>query len=143
MIDPNYMAFSEDVVNEVYERLEGKFAKKQIWDVFDASISYIHTLMKYTDNMAVRIPHIGHMWVNKREMENRVSAIKKFIAGNMGKAPRKMLKELECLEKRISEIPDDMPNGHPLTTHIPKSRIALRKGKTWENLQNFQNKIIF
>lgn len=142
-IDPSYMAFMEDVVNEVYLRFEGKYTKEQIWDVFDASISYIHSIMKYTENMSIRIPHIGHMWVNKREMMMRVQVIKKFMAGNKGKATKKMLKELEMLEKRIAAIPDNLVNGHPLVTNVVKSRMALKGGRSWDNIQDFQNKIIF
>lgn len=143
MINSDYMAYPNDVVDEVYERLGGKYTKKQIWDVFDASISYVHAIMKYTDNLSIRIPHIGYMWVNKREMEMRVEAIKKFISGNRGKASKKLLKELECLEERIAVIPDNLKNGHPLITNVVKSRVSLRSRRSWEEVQKFQNKIVF
>lgn len=143
MIDKDYFANMKDVVDEVYERLGGKYTREQIFDVFDASISYIHSIMKYTDNMAIRIPHIGHMWVNEREMMMRRDCIKKYMSDNMGKAPKLMLSELENIDKRLKEIPEDLPRGHPLTCNVVRSRIMMRRNTTWDKLQKFQNKVIF
>ena len=50
----NLISFDRDIVDEVVRRSDGKFTKQQVEWCMKASVSYVHHLARYTDNISIR-----------------------------------------------------------------------------------------
>lgn len=142
-MNKNYLYFSEDVVDIVFDKLKGKFTKEQIFDVFDTSISFIHDTMRYTDVVSIYIRYIGFMSANKKQMVERKNQIEKIIKSRKRRSFDSLNKELECLNKKIAIIDSPEYDIRPITSDINRSIYNMRMGKKWDDVQEFQNKIVF
>lgn len=74
------ISFDRDIVDEVVRRSDGKFTKQQVEWCMKASVSYIHHLARYTDNISIRIPFIGYVICNLREMRVRRDKIRRILS---------------------------------------------------------------
>ena len=106
----NLISFDRDIVDEVVRRSDGKFTKQQVEWCMKASVSYVHHLARYTDNISIRIPFIGYVICNLREK----------------------IKAIEDME--------GLKNGDPLIRDNHEAMYQCRYGMTWEQLQDFQQK---
>ena len=79
----NLISFDRDIVDEVVRRSDGKFTKQQVEWCMKASVSYVHHLARYTDNISIRIPFIGYVICNLREMRVRRDKIRRIIVIRM------------------------------------------------------------
>lgn len=137
------ISFDRDILDEVVRRSDGKFTKQQVEWCMKASVSYIHHLSRYTDNISIRIPFIGYVICNLREMRVRRDKIRRIFVKEGNRYPdERMPIELDCLDKKINAIEDmeGLKNGDPLIRDNHEAMYQCRYGMTWEQLQDFQQK---
>lgn len=135
------ISFDRDIIDEVVRRSEGKFTKGQVEWCMKASVSYIHHLARYTDNISIRIPFVGNVICNLREMRVRRDKLLR-IRDREGEWPDdRMPIELECLDRKIKVIEgqDGLKLGDPMIRDNHSSMYNMRYGLTWEELQDFQS----
>lgn len=131
------LAFSCDVVDEVYSRLEGRYSREQIFDVFDASISFIHHTMTSSLTLSLYIQNLGYMLVSLPDMEKRLKTLEKKALTDVEK------KEMESLRKRIDDVRENYMNYRVITRDVKTSIHGLTRGKSLDYIQEFQNNIRF
>lgn len=140
-MDRSLISFDRDIVDEVVRRSGGKFTKQQVEWCMKASVSYIHHLARYTDNISIRIPFIGYVICNLREMRVRRDKIRRIYVKEGDRYPdERMPIELDCLDKKIKVIEgmEGLKNGDPLIRDNHEAMYQCRYGMTWEQLQDFQ-----
>nr|DAW92278.1 MAG TPA: hypothetical protein [Caudoviricetes sp.] len=143
--DRNLISFNSHIVESVMEKVGDEYTKEQIEDVLFSSVSYIHCLLRYTDNVEVIIPYIGSMVCNLPQMKTRKRKLLNKIkyTGIMLKHEEK---ELECLDKKINDISyanqeKKIKKGDFKTNNISHYIKILRRGFRFENIQDIQQKI--
>ena len=141
-----FISFDEDIINDVYDRFEGKYTKQQIKDVLKYMILYSRNLLRYTPNCQVKWPGVGFFYVNVNDAETRLNNIKKLekIFGRL--FPNKRI-EKEMLEDKIPEIRKYLKRDDvSLYSRKPMKRVErtffrlLFKGKKPEEVQDLQKK---
>lgn len=137
------ICFDSDVINKVYEIFEGKYTKAQIKDVFDASVSYIHHAMTYTDVVSMYIRNIGFIHCNEKDLLRRKRLLENYRSYCSGIFPRRLKDELDAINGKLDKINSGQYDIVPVKGDISASLYNMLKGLTWDKIQNFQNKIKF
>lgn len=135
------ISFEKNIVDDVYEKFEGKYTKEQIFDVFDSSVSYIHHLIRYEDAYFVRIPFIGMVAINLPELK-----IAQYRLTKKHKLKQREVIELENINKKIVYLESNRPSkwrSHPIYKGIKRSIKNLRLGNTFSEVQHNQNSKVF
>lgn len=140
-MDRRLISFDRDIIDEVVNRSGGKFTKGQVEWCMRASVSYIHHLARYTDNISIRIPFVGNVICNLREMRVRRDKLLRIREREGGWPDDRMPIELECLDRKIKVIEgqDGLKLGDPMIRDNHSSMYNMRYGLTWEELQDFQS----
>lgn len=139
-VDRRLISFDRDIIDEVVSRSGGKFTKGQVEWCMKASVSYIHHLARYTDNISIRIPFIGNVICNLREMRVRRDKLLRIRDREGGWPDDRMPIELDCLNDKIKVMEDlgNLKEGDPMIRDNHASMYNMRHGLTWEELQDFQ-----
>lgn len=101
------ISFDEDIVNEVYEKFEGKYTKEQIYSVLKGSIGYIRYISIFSPHLVIVIPFLGYMCANVRVMRLRLKNIEK-----KARPTKYELKEVEYLKIKIKKCEDLESSGY-------------------------------
>lgn len=136
------LSFESHVIEDVIKKTDGKYTYEQICDVLHASISYAINLCLYTDNVRVKIPFIGEMVCNVREMERRKHNLERLISKGIVLYPYQK-KELEVLGKKIEDIRAAQAAGeinpHSLLLIDRMRNLKLyRRGYSYSDIQKIQ-----
>lgn len=136
------ISFSRDIAEEVARESGGRFTKEQVMYCLDASVSFIHNALRYTDAMAVRIPYIGDVVCNLHEMEKRRDKLLR-IRERTGSLNKYMGIELGVVERKIAVIRPMLERGvfmrgHPLIRKCRHNFKILRHCKSLEWYQDLQ-----
>lgn len=146
MSERRFISFDEDIINDVYDRFEGKYTKQQIKDVLKHMILYSRNLLRYTPNCQVKWPGVGFFYVNVNDAETRLKNINNLekLFGRL--FPNKRI-EKETLEEKIPEIRKYLARDDvSLYSRKPMKRVErtffrlLFKGKKPEEVQDLQKK---
>lgn len=135
--------FDSDVIDKVYDIFEGQYTKAQIKDVFDASVSYIHHAMTYTDVVSMYIRNIGFIHCNEKELLRRKRMLESYRSYCRGVFPRRLKDELSAIDAKLEKINSGQYDIAPVRGDVAASVYNMLKGLTWDKIQNFQNKIKF
>lgn len=145
-MERRFISFDEDIINDVYDRFEGKYTKQQIKDVLKHMILYSRNLLRYTPNCQVKWPGIGFFYVNVNDAERRIEKISNLerIFGRL--FPNKRM-EKEMLEGKVPEIRkylgrEDVSvySKKPMRRNERAFFRKLFKGKKPEEVQDMQKK---
>lgn len=136
------ISFESHIVDEVVSRFDGKYTPDQIRDVYRASIGYINNLLKYTDNVSVRIPHVGEVVCNRNQMYARTKHIERLRMKGYGSHDLDV--EYDALVKKISDADEyksthDVKRGTPLFKHYARMMRLDRLGYSFRELQKIQD----
>lgn len=124
------ISFESHIIDDVFDKMGGRYTKKQIRDVFRASISYAYDLCKYTDNVSVSFPYIGDMVCNVREMRCRKHNLERLKSKGMILRPNQ-IRELEALTKKIADIEEAKADGR-----IARGDILWKNNKCYSTTYN-------
>lgn len=130
--------FEFDIIDRVYGEFGGMYTKEQIGDVLDASVSYAHHIMRYTDAWCVKIPYIGKMVVNGQMMKLRLRRI--LNMEKRGPLSGVMETEKEALQKRIAEVDLVFEKRSAARKKMKEWARMLTLKKGFAYVQDFQNK---
>ena len=142
--DRSLISFNKEIIEAVLEKTEGKYTRGQVMDVFFASILYIHSLMRYTDTLVISVPWLGDVVCNLKEMKSRHLYLTRRKE-KFGYLPPHMEEEVIMLEKKIAvleEMKEDgaFKNGNDYIKSVRRSIEKFRKGLTFDEIENLQNK---
>ncbi len=139
------ISFDRDIVEDVVARSGGKYTREQVEWCMAASVSYVHHLLRYTDAIAVRIPFLGVMEANMREMRVRRDRLLRIRDRQGGEfRDRRKGIELECLDRKLAlgeELSRGMKRGDPFIADNHERLYQNRRGYTFEGLQDFQEEM--
>lgn len=136
------ISFDRDIAEDVAKKSGGKFTKEQVDWCIKASASYIHHLLRYTDVMVARIPYLGDMVCNMREMRvrrDKLKRVKSKIGGEF-EDPRYDI-EIMSLDRKLEEYKDLMTTlkrGDPFISDNHERLYQNRRGYSFEEIQDFQ-----
>lgn len=137
------LSFDSHVIDDVVEKYGGEYTAQQVQDVFEASVGYITNLLRYTDVVEVRIPHIGSMVCNVHQMRWRYNLwtrrkekgieLTKYQEAEY-RALGEKIKDVDEYEKEHGRI-----SGHPIFLHYPKYAAKRNNKELLRKAQNIQN----
>lgn len=96
----------KEIVERVYENLNGQFTKYQILNVLQASLAYIENVARFTDVMSIKLFGVGTIKMNLKGMRWRRRLYGK-VREHIGKTEswhRAYRAEMEALDKKIAEL---------------------------------------
>lgn len=139
----NYLHFDSDIVEAVYNNFGGKYTKKQIEDVFNCSVSYLHHLLTHTEAISVYVNKIGYFHTSEKDLIKR----KHFLedkAARRGVVSKKILNELKMIDHKMKILSSPMYDGSPVHTDLRECmRRSPKNKKSWDYVQDYQNKMKF
>lgn len=139
------ISFDRDIIDEVVRKSGGKFTEGQVQWCLNASVSYIHHLLRYTDITSVRVPFLGEMVVNLREMKvRRNKLVRAREYGKWGSRSEAKALELSCLEDKIKDVEEaanGLKRGDPLISDNHERQYQRRRGFTFEEIQDLQDEM--
>lgn len=134
------ISFDSLLFKEVSEKSGGMFTPEQVMDVWEAAVSYVHHVLRFTSLVSVKIPFLGKMYVNIHEMISRRDKLIR-IKDKAKYWDKKRQAELDALTEKIEYMNRfKLKKGDPYIRHTSANLRAMRKGMKFEEIQNIQNK---
>ncbi len=134
------ISMDKDILKEAAERSNGEFTLDEISDVWEAAEAYIYHMQKYSNATDIRIPRIGRMKANARQMESRLRHLEKRKSKYRKLTPFQE-NEILMLKDKIEYIRNSLPEkGSPYTKNIQESFRKFRRGFEYEEIEDLQYK---
>lgn len=134
------ISFERDILKEAAERSNGEFTLDEISDVWEAVEAYIYHMQKYSNATDIRIPRIGRMKANVRQMESRLRHLEKRKSKYKKLTPLQE-NEMLMLKDKIEYIRNILPEkGSSYTKNIQESFRKFRRGFEYEEIEDLQYK---
>ena len=131
---------SKDIIQDVYEKFNGKYTEEQIEDVFNASLNYIYHLARFTDAIRINIPFVGYVEMNKDQMEKKYLRMSKYYGNQSEVWSKGRIAEFDALRKKIKDVSGIKGMyGDTLTMSYAKHRYYIKSGDRMEDIEDFQN----
>ena len=140
--DRRIISFENDIVDDVYKKLDGKYSRDIIKRVYRAQISYAIDLLTFSDVSEVYLPFVGILKLNADRMRIRINSLKRRKK-KRGCLPDDLKKELSMLEMKVEEINEMRKEGKLKGNDLHAINFTyylrhLEDGIGFDNLQNFQ-----
>lgn len=110
MTERRLISYERDIYQQVSDLSDGKFTPKQVQLLWESVISYIYFLVRYTPIVKIRLPLIGDLYVNLKEMEHRVKVLEGIKEENH-KFTEKQEAEYIALIGKIKAIKEEDKKG--------------------------------
>lgn len=139
------ISFEEDIIEDVFNRLDGKYSRKQLMHLFRASLNYAVSILKYTDAVTVSIPSIGDLHCNLGQMNSRLLDLQRIRKEKNYALPPDLKCEYEAIKEKISYLESEKSKREKKTRdlrfiNIRQARYKLKRNMPLELLEDFQDK---
>lgn len=134
------ISFDRDVIEDVVKASGGRFTPTQVRWCLRATVSYLHHLARFTDNLAIRIPNLGYAVCNLRDMRKRLGKLERKEA-RFGLKPQDRI-EMDCLRRKIARLEEMGPKkGDPFVRDYMDAWRRYRQEGPFEDMQDFQARL--
>lgn len=134
------ISIDRDILMEAAERSGGEFTVEEISDVWMAAEAYIYHMQRYSNATDIRIPRIGRMKANIKQMEARLNHLM-MLKSKYNKLTSIQENEVRMLKDKIEYLKENHPEkGSPYTKNITESARKFRRGFKYEEIEDIQYK---
>lgn len=144
------ISFEEDIVEDVYNAFGGKYSRRQIQDVFRASIVFIHNSMDYTDCCTFKIPTLGYAYVNygrlkirKRKLDKLKENHRDYLTEEVRREYDSTLSKMKLIEDFKNEVKKTGKKNFctPFTKNLVRQKYYKNNRFPLELLEDYQEKV--
>lgn len=139
------IAYKEDIIDEVFKQMEKRIpgvTKKEIEEIFNISVEYIHDKIEDPNIINIRLTGLGNFYLNGKDAlhyykSNKIPKHTKLIDLQIGKIvaePNRGRKLLNKTDKFLWKIRKYLFHRKEFTGSLPKIKL-------YELIENKQNKL--
>lgn len=134
------LSMDSDILKEASDRSGGEFTLEEMSDVWMAAEAYIYHMQRYSNATDIRVPRIGRIKANVKQMESRLNHLMKMKSKN-NKLTNLQENEVAMLKDKIEYLKKNHPEkGTPYTKNIQESHRKFNRGFTYEEIEDLQYK---